>query len=130
MNHPSTLQAVDWLSYGASFLLVLLLIFGLFQLIKRMGGATPARRLLRQITVIESQMLDTRQRVALVRVKDREILLGLTQQQISLLASWPSGEDDNAAPQGEAGAARSAAPVGAGLRQLLQGMQARGVDRS
>ena len=124
MNHATTLQAVDWLSYGASFVLVLLLIAGLFQLLKRMGGGAPRRRSQRQIMVIESQMLDSRQRVALVRVKDRELLLGLTQQQVSMLASWPA-EDE-----GKAGAATAAAPVGAGLRQLLQGMQARSVERT
>lgn len=64
----------------------------LYYVLKRLGNGVHAGRNERQLQLLESHSLGNRQRLVLVRAKDREILLGITLQQISPLATWPATE--------------------------------------
>ena len=92
MAASTPLGFTDWLSFAASFVLVLLLIGFLFFLLKRLGGGRLRPGNDKQISVLESQAIGNRQRIVLVRAKDREILLGMTMHQISTLATWSPEE--------------------------------------
>ena len=131
MAASAPLGLADWLSFAASFVFVLFLIAALFFLLKRLTGGRLHLRAGddRQLSVLESQALGNRQRIVLVRAKDREILLGMSMQQISTLAIW--------SPE-ELAKARSASPSGensmsgvtnassrSGLMQLLGSLQSR-----
>ena len=48
----------------------------------------------RRIRILESASLAPRQKLVLVRVKDQDLLIGVTVQQISTLASFPVGADE------------------------------------
>ena len=73
--------------------LVLGLILGGYGLLRNRLGSLPAGRK-RAIRLIESCPLGPRKSVCLVRVRDREYLLGVTQQQISLLGECSSKSVD------------------------------------
>ena len=65
----------------------------LYYVLKRLGkGGLPGQNV-RQLQLLESHALGHRQRLVLVRAKDREILLGITMQQISPLATWTTKEE-------------------------------------
>jgi flagellar protein FliO/FliZ len=80
---------------GADLLLTVLLLLALlgaalwaFRRALRSGPlwrATP-----RRLQLIEVRALGPRHRVALVRVDDREVLIGVSPAQISMLDRWPS----------------------------------------
>lgn len=120
------LGLTDWLSFAASFVFVLLLITSLYFLLRRLAGGRLRAGNDKQIGVIESQSIGNRQRIVLVRAKDREILLGMTMHQISTLATWSADELASSAAsggslQGSAGIARSHSA----LQQLLGSIQNR-----
>ena len=92
MAASTPLGFTDWLSFAASFVLVLLLIGFLFFLLRRLGGGRLRPGNDKQISVLETQAMGNRQRIVLVRAKDREILLGMSMQQISTLAIWSPEE--------------------------------------
>jgi len=95
----ASLNLLDWLSFSISFAVVLgLLGLVLFGLKKMQNGGLlglPQRR----IRVLEMFSTGPRQKLILVRVKDQEILIGLTVQQMTTLAAWTlSAEELDAEP--------------------------------
>ena len=124
MASSSPLGLVDWLSFIASFAFVLSLIVALIFVLKRFGGA---QRLggARQINIIENQALGNRQRLVLVRVKDREILLGSSLQQIATLATWSADEVADRGRHQPVGVTPVSASNGAGFGQLLTRLRGR-----
>ena len=67
--------------------LMLALLWGLRQLQSKINNQNSGRRL----QVIESLSIGTRQKVALIRVGEREVLIGISPTQINGIASWPDG---------------------------------------
>ena len=81
-------KAIDtsqWLSLIASFALVLVLLLGTLWVLRRIGAAGLRPQAGRRLTVVESLWLGNRQRVVLLRVDSREILLGISNQGITRL---------------------------------------------
>ncbi len=50
----------------------------------------------RRIRILDAISVGPRQRVVLLRVKDRELLVGVTAQQITLLAEFPLSDEEHA----------------------------------
>ena len=128
MAASAPLGLADWLSFAASFVFVLFLIAALFFLLKRLAGGRLHLRAGddRQISVLESQALGNRQRIVLVRAKDREILLGMSMQQITTLAIWSPEEVAKARSAGQSGEnSMTSASSRSGLMQLLTNLQSR-----
>jgi flagellar biogenesis protein FliO len=48
----------------------------------------------RQLQVIEAVSVGPRQKVALVRVGSREVLVGISPAQITALGNWPASGDE------------------------------------
>ena len=67
--------------------LMLALLWGLRQLQSKINSQNSGRRL----QIIESLSVGTRQKVALIRVGEREVLIGISPTQINGIASWPDG---------------------------------------
>jgi len=82
------MHASDWLSFAFSFGVVLALLGALLYALKRMQSGNLLGMGQRRIRVIDSMSLAPRQKVVLVRVKDQDILLGITAQEINTLASF------------------------------------------
>lgn len=93
----ASLHLSDWLSFAISFAIVLALLgLVLFGLKKMQNGGLlglPHRR----IRVLETFSTGPRQKMVLVRVKNQEILVGLTVQQMTTLAAWTLSPEELAA---------------------------------
>ena len=88
-------KAIDtsqWLSLIASFALVLVLLLGTLWVLRRIGAAGLRPQAGRRLVVVESLWLGNRQRVVLLRVDSREILLGISNQGITRLDGAAEGK--------------------------------------
>jgi flagellar biosynthetic protein FliO len=88
MSPPSNLGPGDWLSFATSLVLVLALMGALYYLAKRIGFKGVGGDAKMDLEVLETHPIGNRQRIVLIRARDREILLGITLQEISLLSTW------------------------------------------
>ena len=79
---------VDLLGLASSFLLVIGLLAVLLFALKRMQGLSGGSRQERQIEHLETMSAGPRQKIILLRVKDRELLVGISAGQINTLAQW------------------------------------------
>jgi flagellar biogenesis protein FliO len=78
----------------------------------------------RRIRVIDSMSLAPRQKIVLVRVKDQDILLGITVQQITTLASfYLSAEELAADAEAQTNSAENTAPLAQRFAELLKSAQ-------
>ena len=98
-------NSLDWVSMISSFLLVIGLLAVVLNLLKRFqpGGLATGR----QIQLLESLGTGARQKVVLVRVRDKDLLLGVSVNQINTLAEWPASES-----AGQGASIASLRPVG------------------
>lgn len=88
----SSLPPIDWLQLGSSFLLVLGLLAVALAWLRRLQSVNPARG--RQIRILESHSTAPRQRLILVRVRNRDILVGVSPGRMDGLGEWPAPADD------------------------------------
>ena len=68
--------------------LMLAMLWGLRQLQSKINSQNSGRRL----QIIETLSVGTRQKVALICVGEREVLIGVSPTQINGIASWPNGD--------------------------------------
>ena len=85
---------MDMLRYAGSMVLVLSLLGGLLWALKRMQTGVRAGGGIKQLQVIEAVSVGPRQKVALVRVGKREVLVGISPAQITALGHWPADETE------------------------------------
>ncbi len=84
----SGLSGMDMLRFAGSLLLVLVLLGGLLWALKRLQSGVRQGGGVRQMQVIEAVSVGPRQKIALVRVGSREILVGVSPNQLTALGSW------------------------------------------
>lgn len=83
------LSGMDMLRFLGSMLLVLVLLVGLLWGLKRLqAGALRPGGASRQLHIIEAVSVGPRQKIALVRVGSREVLVGVSPAQITALGQW------------------------------------------
>jgi flagellar protein FliO/FliZ len=87
----------DLLQYAASFALVIALLVGLLWSLRKLQRTRGFGRREQRLQVVESMALGARHKVALIRVGHREVLVGITPQQITTLASWVQTPQEAAA---------------------------------
>ncbi len=104
MGNP--IEPMQWLSMLASFALVLALLGATLWVLRRMGGRG-ARTQGRRLAIVESIWLGPRQRLALVRVDNHELLISVSQQQINLLSNLGAVRE----PTDELGSADGGGPT-------------------
>lgn len=94
---------LDFVSLGGNFLLVLALLLAVLWALRRLQGIKGLqglRPVQRRLSVVEALSVGPRQKIALVRVDDREVLVGLTPTGFALLKELQgSGQDHD--PKGQ-----------------------------
>jgi flagellar protein FliO/FliZ len=90
------IEPSQWLSLVVSFALVLVLLLGTLWVLRRIGAAGLRPQAGRRLAIIESLWLGNRQRVVLLKVDGRELLIGISAQGIHRL-DGPIGESDRRA---------------------------------
>ena len=83
---------LDWLSFIASFLLVLALLGATIYFLRRARRVGGRAGHAPQLDVYESMSLGPRQRLLMIKAKDRELLIAMTPDRIETLASWSAEE--------------------------------------
>ena len=86
-------SAADWLQYLLSFGFVIALLLGLLWTLRKLqGGQAGPGGLLRRksgrLQLLETLSIGPRQKLALVSVDGRDVLLGITASSISALQPW------------------------------------------
>jgi flagellar protein FliO/FliZ len=77
---------LDWLQYLLSFVLVIgLLLAMLWALRKLQNGQGFIKRPHQRLQIIESLSVAPRQKIALIRMDNQEVLVGITAQKITVL---------------------------------------------
>jgi len=89
------LSGMDMLRFAGSLLLVLGLLGGLLWGLKRMQSGVRLSGGERQLQVIEAVSVGPRQKIALVRVGSREVLVGVSPTQLTALGTWPASIEDS-----------------------------------
>lgn len=96
MNSVWTLG--DWLQYLFSFVFVIgLLLTLLCTLRKLQSGQGLLRKNTQRLQTLETLSVGTRQKIMLIRVDDREILVGVSAQNMAVLSPWPHTDNNRAA---------------------------------
>ncbi len=100
MNSVWTLG--EWLQYLFSFIFVIgLLLTLLWTLRKLQNGSSLLRKSSQRLQTLETLSVGTRQKIMLIRVDNREILVGVTAQQMTVLTPWPDAPDASLATASE-----------------------------
>jgi len=94
MNSAWTLG--DWLQYLFSFIFVIGLLLALLWTLRKLQGGALLRKSTQRLQTLETLSVGARQKIMLVRVDDREILVGVTAQQMTVLTPWPDAVNSNA----------------------------------
>jgi flagellar protein FliO/FliZ len=74
-----------------SLALVIALLVAVLWALRKLQGKMNSQSAGRRLQIIESLSVGTRQKVALLRVGEREVLIGISPTQINGIASWPDG---------------------------------------
>ncbi len=94
----------DWLQYLFSFVFVIGLLLALLWTLRKLQNGSPLlRKNTQRLQTLETLSVGARQKIMLVRVDDREILVGVTAQQMTVLTPWPDAA--------EAGGANALSPA-------------------
>jgi flagellar protein FliO/FliZ len=118
--------STNWLYVAMNFAIVLALLGGVLYVLKRMQGGNLLGMPARKIKVIEMVSVAPRQKVVLLRVKDQDVLIGVSPQQINAIATFPVSADELQTEANHATAEEgnnSLAPMARRLSALLAAAQ-------
>jgi len=81
-------SGVDWLRFSGSFLLVLLLLGGMLWMLRRMKAEQVRQHGPALLEIRETLHVGPRQKIALLRVGTKHVLVGISAQQFTALGAW------------------------------------------
>ena len=121
----SSLHLSDWLSFAASFGAVLAVMAVLLFALKKIQTGNLLGLPKRRMRVLETLSAGPRQRVVLLRVKNQDVLIGITPQGMSLLTTFDLTEAELAESDAAAEpVVQSAAPLSQRFADLLKSVSA------
>tara|TARA_B100000945_G_C20244036_1_gene531378 strand:+ start:9 stop:389 length:381 start_codon:yes stop_codon:yes gene_type:complete len=91
------INLADWFYLLLSFGIVLALLLATLYVLKKINQTTISGGSKRGIKLVQSISLGGRHRVVWIKVQGRELILGVTVQQITLLAEWKSDKIEDGA---------------------------------
>jgi len=83
---------IDWFRYAGSVLVVLLLLLGLLWVLKKMKSFQRSNSANSQMQLLETINIGPRQKISLLRVGSKQVLVGITASQFTALGSWAETE--------------------------------------
>jgi flagellar protein FliO/FliZ len=87
----------DWLQYLFSFIFVIGLLLALLWSLRKLQNGSPLlRKNSQRLQTLETLSVGPRQKIMLIRLDDREVLVGVTAQHMTVLNPWPAATDSNA----------------------------------
>lgn len=117
----------NWLTIALNFAIVLALLGGVLYVLKRMQSGNLLGIAQRKIRILEALSVAPRQKVVLLRVKDQDVLIGVSPQQMNHLASFPLTAEEVVAestPHAEGhDGANTLTPLARRLSEMLKAAQ-------
>lgn len=113
MNAAPTAASLDWVALTGNFVLVIVLLVAVLWLLRRMQGIKGLqglRPVARRLSVVEALTVGPRQKLALLRLDNHEVLVGITPNGFTLLDRIAHG-----APAGSAASVGSIVSVATSL---------------
>lgn len=87
----------DWLQYLFSFVFVIGLLLALLWTLRKLQNGSPLlRKNTQRLQTLETLSVGPRQKIMLIRVDEREVLVGITAQHMTVLNPWPAASDSDA----------------------------------
>jgi flagellar protein FliO/FliZ len=120
----------NWLSFAFSFAIVLALLGAVLFLMKKMQSGNLLGIAQRRIRLLETFSTGPRQKLILVRVRDQEILIGLTAQQMTTLASFTVPEEQMNLPLTSNEEVAAIPPLAKRFADMLKSAKQGGQDKS
>ena len=120
----------NWLSFAFSFAIVLALLGAVLFLMKKMQSGNLLGIAQRRIRLLETFSTGPRQKLILVRVRDQEILIGLTAQQMTTLASFTVPEEQMSLPLTSNEEVAAIPPLAKRFADMLKSAKHGGQDKS
>lgn len=115
------MHATDWFSFIASFTVVLVLLGLVLFGLKKMQNGSLLGMSPRRIRILDTISIGPRQKIILLRVRDEDILVAVTPQQINTLAGFPLSAEELAADQvSPVASTEPSAPLAKRFADLLQ----------
>lgn len=102
MNAAPTVASLDWVSLTGNFVLVIVLLVVVLWMLRRMQGIKGLqglRPVARRLSVVEALTVGPRQKLALLRLDNREILVGITPNGFTLLDRLVPADQSGLVPQ-------------------------------
>ena len=90
----------DWLQYLLSFAFVIGMLLALLFTLRKLQSGAMLRKSASRLQMLETLSVGPRQKIALIQVDGREVLIGITAQHMTALAPW-SDKDAVVAAQPE-----------------------------
>jgi len=78
----------DWLQYLLSFGLVIGLLLALLWTLRKLQNGAVLRKSFQRMQLVETLSVGPRQKIILIQVDGRDVLVGITAQQMTALSSW------------------------------------------
>ena len=100
--HASTVSDSLLTNVAGGTVIILVIAACLLLAVRRLKGITPGNRLASGLSVIDSRSVGQKERLVVVDMQDKRMLLGITTGQISCLATFDRPEDDSTAEPGSA----------------------------
>ena len=82
----------DWLRFGGSVALVLVLLAAMLWTLRRLRSMQIAKGGISKLEIIETISVGPRQKIALLRVDRHMLLIGMTANQFTALGQWPQAQ--------------------------------------
>lgn len=80
----------DWLQYLLSFGLVIGLLLALLWTLRKLQNGAVLRKPAQRMQLIETLSVGQRQKIVLIQVDGREVLVGITAHHMTALSPWSS----------------------------------------
>ncbi len=90
----------DWLQYLLSFGLVIGLLLALLWTLRKLQNGAVLRKSFQRMQLVETLSVGPRQKIILIQVDGREVLVGITAQHMTALSPWSANgsPDESQAP--------------------------------
>jgi flagellar protein FliO/FliZ len=85
-------SSIDWLRIGGSIALVLVLLAAMLWILQRLRSMQIAKNGISKLEIVETISIGPRQKIALLRVDQHMLLIGMSANQFTALGQWQQAQ--------------------------------------
>jgi flagellar protein FliO/FliZ len=86
--------SIDWLRIGGSTALVLVLLVAMLWVLRRLRSMQIAKNGISKLEIVETISIGPRQKIALLRVDQHMLLIGMSANQFTALGQWQQAQSN------------------------------------